>query len=97
MGFDVTAAEDFESAIKIIEGPAPIDLLIADIGLRPGTPHGIAIGNMAQSKRIGLKVIYMSGAYDLTLTASYGDASAVLQKPFTAEELADVVTAIGLI
>ena len=93
-GFRVTAAEDFESALGIIERTEPVHLLITDVDLWPGSPHGIALGNMAQLRRSGLKVIYMSGTYDVRWAASYGDAAAVLQKPFTAKELVDTVRAV---
>src|SRR5712692_2788725 len=93
-GLRVTAAEDFESAIAIIERTEPVHLMICDVGLWPGKPHGIALGNMAQLRRSGLKVIYMSGSYDVRWAAPYGDAAAVLQKPFTAKELVEAVMGV---
>jgi DNA-binding NtrC family response regulator len=93
-GLRLTAPEDFKSAIETIEQTDAIDLLIADIGLWPGAPHGVALGNMAQLRRNGLKVIYMSGTHDVKWAAAYGDAAAVLQKPFTAEKLVETVMAV---
>jgi len=62
--------------------------------LWPGGPNGIALGNMSQLRRSSLKVIYMSGTYDVQWAASYGDAAAVLQKPFTAKELVETARAV---
>ena len=93
-GYRITAAEDFEAAIGVIERTEPVHLLIADVSLWPGSPHGVALGNMAQLRRGSLKVIYMSGTYDMSWVAPYGDAAAVLQKPFTAKVLVDTVRAV---
>jgi DNA-binding NtrC family response regulator len=93
-GLRVTAPEDYKGAIETIEQADPVDLMIADIGLWPGAPHGIALGNMAQLRHNGLKVIYMSGIHDVKWAAAYGDAAAVLQKPFTAEKLVEAVMAV---
>ncbi|HEU0218630.1 MAG TPA: response regulator [Stellaceae bacterium] len=91
-GFRVTPAGDFAPAIEIIEQDQTIDLLITDVGLGPGSPHGVALGNMARLRRRHLKVILMSGSYDVERAAQYGDPVAVLQKPFTATRLIETVT-----
>lgn len=93
-GYRVTAAEDFEAAIQTAEGADPIHLLLADVSLWPGKPHGVALGNMAQLRHRSLKVVYMSGTYDVTVAARYGDAAAVLQKPFTASQLIETVAGV---
>ena len=96
MGFRVTPAEDFAPAIEIIERDQTIDLLITDVGLGPGNPHGVTLGNMARLRRRHLKVILMSGSYDVQRAAQYGDPVAVLQKPFTAAHLIETVrSALG--
>jgi len=95
-GFRVTPAEDFAPAIAIIERDQTIDLLITDVGLGPGNPHGVTLGNMARLRRRHLKVILMSGSYDVQRAAQYGDPVAVLQKPFTAAHLIETVrSALG--
>src|SRR3979411_2538265 len=82
-GYRISAAEDFESAIAIIEHEEPVHLLITDVSLWSGQPNGVVLANMAQLRRSKLKVILMSGCYDVQWAAQYGDAAAVLQKPFT--------------
>lgn len=92
-GFSVMAAEDFASAIAFIESPAQIDLLLADVAMPAGTPHGLSIGRMAELRRSKLKVLYMSGTYDPVELARYNLGSMLLPKPFTAAQLTDAVAA----
>ena len=56
-GFRVTMAKDFVTALPVIEGSDEVDLLLADVNLPPGTPHGVSIGLMAEGRRRGLKTI----------------------------------------
>lgn len=90
-GYSVIAAEDFTSAIAVIESPTPIDLLLADIAMPAGTPHGMAIGRMAELRRRSLKVLYMSGTYDLGELARFSSDAKILKKPFTVRQLTDAV------
>jgi len=92
--FNVIAAGDFATAIDVIESQERVDLLIADVSLGPGNPHGVALCNMAQLRRGRLKVILMSGSYDVQTVAQYANPAAVLQKPFTAKQLLDAVASV---
>jgi CheY-like chemotaxis protein len=92
--FRVTSVEAPSAALSIIDGDEHIDLLLADVGMPAGAPHGLSIGKMAQLRRGRLKVIYMSGS-DLGQFALFQGESMV-RKPFTSEELiAAVKTALG--
>lgn len=90
-GFRVTTAQDFNSAMKVIEGAEPLDLLLTDVNLPPQTPHGLVIGLMTKTKRPDLQTIYMTGAFDPVKFAELTQGSAVLQKPFSATELVAAV------
>lgn len=90
-GFAVIPAEDFASAITVIESPTPIDLLLADVAMPAGTPHGLSIGRMAELRRSNLKVIYMSGNLDVSELARYNTGDRLLQKPFTQRQLTDAI------
>jgi DNA-binding NtrC family response regulator len=92
-GYRVTVAEDFDAAIKVIDGPEPIDLLLTDIGMPAGTPHGVSISRVAEIRRTDLKVIYMTGGLDVTQFAQFAPGATVLKKPFTAQQLASAVAA----
>lgn len=86
-GFHVTTARDFVTALPTIEGSEHVDLLLADIHMPAGTPHGLSIGLMAQSKRSDIKIIYMSGSADPAVIARFAPQAQVLRKPFTATDL----------
>lgn len=89
----VSPAESFSSAIEIIESGEPIDLLLTDVGLGPGSPHGLVLSNMARLRRHHLKIILMSGSYDIGKIAEYANAPVVLQKPVAPERLIGAVMA----
>jgi len=91
-GFRVTTANDFITALPVIESNEHVDLLLVDINMPIGTPHGLSIGLMAASKRPDLKIIYMSGSADPAQVARFAPHAKVLHKPFTTQE---VVTAIA--
>jgi CheY-like chemotaxis protein len=94
-GFKVTLAEDFRAAMQILDGADAIDLLLADIGLPQGTPHGLSLGCAARVHRPALKVLFMTGDQDPAKFALYApETTAVLAKPFTAEQLVAAVTSI---
>ncbi len=80
-GFIVTQADGFESALDIVERDPSIVLLLMDIGMPAGTPHGISIARMSQMRRAQMKIVYMTGGDAAGVTNYVGDAP-VLQKPF---------------
>ncbi|HVJ54521.1 MAG TPA: response regulator [Aliidongia sp.] len=90
-GYRVTAAGDFAAAMAVIDGPEAIDLLLTDVGMPPGTPHGVSIGSVAQLKRRELRLIYMSGGFDPTDFVLHDEAAMILRKPFTVSELTEAV------
>jgi two-component system cell cycle sensor histidine kinase/response regulator CckA len=85
-GFRVTLAADYVDALKKVETDGSIGMLLMDIGMPPGTPHGIAIAKMSQLRQVRLKVVYMTGS-DAAEQAQYTEGVPVLQKPFTSEQL----------
>jgi DNA-binding NtrC family response regulator len=89
----VTSAGNFASAIEIIESEEPVDLLLTDVGLGPNSPHGLVLSNMARLRRHHLKIILMSGSYDVGKIAAYANARVVLQKPVAPERLIGAVMA----
>ena len=94
-GFKVTAGADFSAAMRVIDGGEPVDLLLSDIGLPVGTPHGLSLGNAARVHHPGLKVLFMTGDQDPEKFALFAPGStAVLAKPFTAEQLIATVNSL---
>lgn len=92
-GFRVTTANDFITALPVIESSEHVDLMLADINMPSGSPHGLSIGLMAASKRHDLKIIYMSGAADPAQVARFAPRATVLRKPFTTHEILAAIEA----
>jgi CheY-like chemotaxis protein len=86
-GFQVTTAEDFSAAIKVIEGDQHVHLMLADVQMPVGTPNGVAISRMARLRRHKLPIIYMTGFYDPAKLGAVEPDIAVLSKPFTGQNL----------
>jgi DNA-binding NtrC family response regulator len=62
-GFEVSLATDHRLVLEDLESTRRIDLLITDI-VMPERVNGVALSCMAQMRRPGLKVIYLTG-YDI--------------------------------
>jgi len=81
-GFEVVLGADFREALKVLESSDYLDLLVTDI-MMPGRIHGFALARMARMRRLGLKVLYITG-YDVPTVEAAGK---VLCKPISDEEL----------
>ena len=95
-GYLVTTAEDGPSALKILDGPIELDLLITDVGL-PGGLNGRQVADAARVKRPDLKVLFITGYAE---TAAVGNGLLapgmhVLTKPFEIAELADKIKVLS--
>lgn len=83
-GYEVASAPDYRLALEILEGDAPIDLLLVDI-VMPDRVNGLALARMARLRRPGIAVIYVSG-YDIP--GLEGEAlGPILRKPVDADLL----------
>lgn len=83
-GHEVIACSGFEEAqAQLAKGISP-DLLITDIVLRSSTGKRVATSVQEQSPRT--KVVFMSGYSNVSV-----GGHAVLQKPFSNEELTTIV------
>jgi DNA-binding NtrC family response regulator len=83
-GFEVFLAPDHRLALEDLESTRPIDLLITDI-VMPDRVNGIALSRMAQMRRPGLKVIYLT-AYDIPGIEDEA-VGPVLRKPIDGDRL----------
>jgi DNA-binding NtrC family response regulator len=81
IGYEVVAARDFRQALEALDSPRSIDLLLTDIRLTAGTPHGFALGRMARMRRPQLRVVYITGVADLPESEIEGALGPVLRKP----------------
>jgi PAS domain S-box-containing protein len=92
-GYTVLAPETTEEAVSLCERHSgPIDLLLTDV-VMPGV-NGAELAARLSTIRPGLRVLYMSGYTDGTISSHQvleQDASSFVQKPFSAELLARMV------
>jgi DNA-binding NtrC family response regulator len=86
-GFRVTEAAGFAEAMSAIEGDEEFALLLSDIGMPAGTPHGFSIGAIGRRHRPDLRIVYMTGGQDASQFSLFGRDATVLQKPFTGDQL----------
>jgi CheY-like chemotaxis protein len=81
-GLTVLAVADHREALDVLEGKSPVDLLVTDV-IFPGRMHGFALARMARMRRLGLKVLYVTGS-DVPEAEADGK---VLHKPISNEQL----------
>ncbi|HEY0303808.1 MAG TPA: response regulator [Longimicrobiales bacterium] len=89
LGYKVLHAGCGEQALTISERyNAPIDLLLTDVVLPPGS--GAELVRKLRSSRPGMRVLYMSqhSSDDLERTLALCDAESLIHKPFSAGQLA---------
>ena len=84
-----TAATSFE-CLDLLEAGAAFDLIIINIVMPPGTPHGLALGRMIRVKNRQQKVLYLTGQIQVIPKEELKDAK-VLTKPIHAADLRDEV------
>ncbi len=89
LGYTIIEAGDGASALKILNSPQPIDLLITDVGL-PGGTNGRQVADAARVSRPELRVLFITGyAENAVLNHGHLDPGMqVLTKPFQIEALA---------
>jgi two-component system, cell cycle response regulator CpdR len=87
-GHEVHAAGSGIEALDLLDAGIPFDLLLTDI-MMPGL-NGFNLARMARLRRLGLKIVYLSGYYEEALAMrdegiKFGK---ILRKPIRAAELA---------
>jgi len=83
LGYSVIEAADAQSALKILNSPSIINLLITDVGL-PGGMNGRQLADAARVARPALEVLFITGyAENAVLNHGHLDQGMhVLTKPF---------------
>jgi CheY-like chemotaxis protein len=89
LGYAVVEAADGPSALRILNSPQAISLLITDVGL-PGGMNGRQLADAARVSRPGLQVLFVTGyAENAVLSHGHLDHGMhVLTKPYQAETFA---------
>ena len=78
-GYAVLPFPDYHGALNEADGDRRIDLLITQIQLPAGTPHGLSLAAMVRMRRPDLPVIFLANHHDYVRLA--GEGAAVLTKP----------------
>jgi len=96
-GHTVSEASDGRSAIKLLQGSEPIDVLVTDI-LMPDADGLEVIRAAATRSHLGIIAIsgggnYMPAAVSLAMSEAFG-ARKVLFKPFRKQELLEAVSSV---
>jgi two-component system response regulator GlrR len=85
-GFRVVPADDFTKALQVVE-QEEVDLLLTDIRMPIGQPHGFALARMARQRRSALRVIYLTGLGDVPEPERDAALGKILYKPIEPEML----------
>jgi DNA-binding NtrC family response regulator len=89
-GYAVVAAADTMAALDEIT-TRRIDVLVTDIVMPQGKPHGLALARMARIHRPGFPVMFMTGYCDVVMNDD-DFPGPVFRKPIDIDEL---LTALG--
>jgi len=90
MGYEVSSAEDAETAIALFDEGAYFDLVVTDI-VMPGL-SGIEMAELLKARFPTLPFLFISGYASKDFgTAPQAPPEPFLKKPFTMQELADEV------
>lgn len=87
-GYAVTSVANSMECLDLLEGGRSFDLMIIDIMMRPGTPHGLSVGRMVRARIPWQKIIYITGrSGELPEGFLDGSDAPVIAKPFHFQEL----------
>jgi DNA-binding response OmpR family regulator len=81
-GYLVEHAPDYREALPIIDDDQPLALLVTDV-VMPNGVNGFALARMARIRRVGIKVLYLTG-FDVPTIEANGK---ILRKPIADELL----------
>jgi FixJ family two-component response regulator len=78
-GYVVSVFPDYRGVMDMLDKGAEAHLLLVDILLPGGTPHGVSVAAMARHRRLGLPVLFVTGYADYARHVV--DGAVVLVKP----------------
>lgn len=90
-GFEVETHPDYRGALALLDSAAPLDCMITALVLPKGTPHGIALGNMALVKRPRLPLLFVATSMEEAEWVDERRRPLVLLRPFGTEALLQAI------
>lgn len=89
-GYPVLEASNMIEAMAQLEGSLSIDLMLTDLNLSPGKPHGFSIARVVKMKYPDIRIVFMTGG-DADAYAMHRETDTVVAKPFRREQLLEVI------
>jgi CheY-like chemotaxis protein len=89
-GHEVVACGESIKALEELESQRPVDILVTDLRLPEGVPHGFSLGRMAKLRRPHLPIIFMTGYPDIAANDKTPPGP-VLYKPIEPQALGAAV------
>ena len=87
------SASTMEQALTLLDVTEGIDLLFVDVGLWEDRNIGLDLATQAILRKPNLKVLYTTGqSVTDGMRALFVEGSALLQKPYTVEQLQTILT-----
>jgi DNA-binding NtrC family response regulator len=90
--FEVICVHDSMTALGLLESERKIDLLLTDIAMPEGMPHGVSLALMARRHRQYVEVLFITGHPDLLEAAGELPGRAFV-KPVDLAELTEEIRA----
>lgn len=93
-GFAVIEAQDSMASLREFSAGTPIDLMICDVKMPDGAPHGFALARMARMQYRELPIIFITGYRDLVERETAVDSigSPIFYKPL---DIPAIIAAVG--
>jgi len=91
-GFSVSVTLDSMTALDCIQSDQSFDLLLLDLGMPQGMPHGLSLALIARTRNPGIHVIFTTGNADW-IEEDLPLPGRMFLKPFSLDELVEEVRA----
>ena len=90
LGYRTSATQDGPSALAMLDGGVPADVLFTDVVL-PSGMNGVALAAAAKERRPGLRVLFTSGYTQNAVdsASNVDDEMELLDKPYRRRDVAE--------
>jgi hypothetical protein len=92
-GYDAVGFSDSNAALAALEAAERVEILVTRVVFAQGTPHGVALAQMARLRRRGIKVLFIVRPELVSHTEGVG--TALLMPVTPGEVVAKVIEMLG--